>query len=229
MISITKEYKYDIFENNEDILYFVNSQVVIQPISKTRIEAKVVSTKDFDKNYNRQLEYCYEDSKNLIEKCFFHGYKAWIFEMGPLLTPAKLQSIKQFVPFGTLRKKGLDDVVNIQKCYKFHDGVKYAGLFSVNPNHFYDACLYVQETANAVIIFSKREAFFSESNLDKLLYSGTYIRNDVRISYINWVAVCLVVCPLGDILFNPGGGFDDLFRSINFYFCGSSLDFELQE
>jgi hypothetical protein len=225
MISITKEYKHDIFKDNDEILYHVNPQ----PISSTRIEARVASTKDFDNNYHRQFEYSYTHSKNLIGECFSRGYKAWIFEIGPLLTPVRLQKIKQFAPFKPLREKGLADVLNIQKSYQFPKGIKYAGIFSVEPDHFYDACLHVQGTLNAVIIFSKRDSFFSESSLDKLLHSATYTIDNDQIGYLNWISLCLEICPLSDIVVNPGGGYDDLFRSMNFYYCASSLDFDLQD
>jgi hypothetical protein len=228
MISITKEYKHDIFKDNNEILYHVDPQ----PISITHIEARVVSTKDFDNNYHRQFEYAYTHSNNLIEKCFSHGYKAWIFEIGILLKLAKLQRLTQFgpyTPFMSLREKGLADALNIQKCYQFLDGIKHAGIFAIDPNQFYEACLHVQGTSSAVIIFSKRDTFFSELSLDKLFHSATCIHGITRIGYLNWVSICLEICPLSDIVVNPGGGYDDLFRSINFYYCASSLDFDLQD
>jgi hypothetical protein len=228
MISITKEYKHDIFKDNNEILYHVDPQ----PISITHIEARVASTKDFDNNYHRQFEYAYTHSKHLIEKCFSHGYKAWIFEIGPLLTPDTLQRVKRFgpyTPFKPLREKGLADVLNMQKCYQFPKGIKHAGIFAVDPDQFYDACVYVQGTLNTVVVFSRQDTFFSESGLDKLLHGATFTIDNDRLGYLNWVSLCLEICPLSDIVVNPGGGYDDLFRSINFYYCASSLDFDLQD
>lgn len=225
MISITKEYKHDIFKDHKELRHHVDPQ----PISRTSVEARVASTRDFDNNYHRQFDYSYAHAKNLIEKCFSQGYNAWIFEIGPLMTPERLEKINQYTPFRLLREKGLADVLNIQKCYQFSLGIKYAGIFAVDPDHFYDACLYVQGTSHAVIIFSKRDSFFSEANLDQLLYGATHTIDNNKLGYLNWVTLCLEICPLSDIVVNPYGGYDDLFRSINFYYCASSLDFDLQE
>lgn len=128
-----------------------------------------------------------------------------------------------------MRKNGLADVLHIQKCYQFPDGIKYAGLFDVVKDNLKEACLYVQGTRNAVIILSKREEFFTESSLDTLLNSGIHIQNDTRIDYLNWISVCLETCPLSDIVINPGGGFDDLYRSINFYYFREALENNLRD
>jgi len=235
MISATKTFRADLFEDNLEVLYHVNNQAAIRPISVTSIRAKVVSTKNFDNNYGKIFDYCYSCSKSLIEECLFYGYKAWIFQIGMLLTPSKLESIKQrgnvapFGGFGDLRKIGFFDAININKCYEFPDGVKYAGIFQIDKSRLDDAFLYVRKTTDAVIIFSKREELLSQASLDKLLLDGIYIQNNTRINHLNWVGICLGVCPLGDILVNSHGGFDDLFRSISFYYCKEILESDLMD
>lgn len=229
MISVNKYFKQDLFQNNEKILYSVSNQVTIQPISLTYFEARVVSTKDFDNNYGKQLDYCYDDSRAIIDEFFNEGFSAFIFEIGPFLTPERLQRINNFAPFSNLRKQGLANVNNIQKCYEFPDGIKYAGIFSVNKDCFYKGCVYIQGTTNAVIIFSKRNNVFSENNLDKLFYSSIFVKDNTRINYLNWVTLCLEACPQGDFIVNVGGGYDDLYRSILFYYCQNTLSTELRD
>lgn len=64
-----------------------------------------------------------------------------------------------------------------------------------------------------------RRAVISKNTTNKTLH--VYLDGDI--------ALCLEVCSLSGIVVNPGGGYDDLFRSMNFYYCASSLDFDLQD
>jgi len=219
MISIKTHRKHDIFRDNERFLNSLTDRVVIEPISLTYFESKVASTKDFDNNYSKLLDYSFEACTSLIEEFFNLNFSAWIFDLGPFLTQTKLQTINNYAPFGNLRKQELADVINIQKCYEFPDGIKYAGIFSVKRDNFFKACVYIQGTLNAVIVLSKRNNILSEDNLDKFFYSSAVKGRNVSFGTLDWAALCLEACPQGDVIVNVGGGFDDLHRSICFYYC----------
>lgn len=140
-----------------------------------------------------------------------------------------MQKITNYAPFGNLRKQELIDSNHLQKCYELPDGIKYAGIFLVNQDSFHKACVHIQSTSNAVIILSKENRLFSEDYLDKLFYSSAFEKDKVSFATLNWATLCLEICPLGDLVVNIGGAFDDLYRAILFYFCQNTLSNDLRD
>lgn len=234
MVSIKKYFCADVCHDaqgqlHDTISYYISDPALIRSVSLTGIEAKVVVTKDFDSNYARLLDYGYAQGSALIDYFFDHGFSAWIFERGPFLTSTRLASIKNYAPFGHLRASGLVTALNRQKCYEFSDGCQYAGVFSVGREAFYNACVYVQGRTYTVMLLTTRNASLSEGYLDTLFSSTAFAQCNGIDCRINWLSLCLTVCPHGDVVFMIDGAYDDLYRSLCFYYCQEALDSNVRE
>ena len=229
MISVTRHQKHNIVRENEKLLNSLKKGTDNQAISLTYFEAKVVNTKEFDNNYSQLLDCSFVECKSLIDEAYKLGFSAWIFDRGPFLTLDKLKKIQNYSPFGNLKKQGLADAIHIQKCYKFPNGIKYAGLFALNRDLFHKGCVFIEGTMNALIIISKRNDLLSEDNLDRFFNNSAFQGSNVSFGTLDWATLCLEVCSQGDVVVNVEGGFDDLYRSICFYYCQNALSMSLWE
>lgn len=218
MIKTFKE-KFSKYYNDKALIFeLVSRDVDVSSISVISIITKVVSTKYFDSNYSGLYDFSYENSSDIFNAIFTQGFNASIFEIGPLLSFEVLSKIKNFSPFCNLQKNHLASINNIQRSYQLLTGIRNAGLFEINYNDFKNACYYLNKTSNSLIILSKRESLFSYESLDQLFLKGAYNINNVIVQF-NKVSIICDICIKGDLVVISDGEFDDLYRSINIFYC----------
>lgn len=154
-------------------------------------------------------------TRQMSQSLFADGFRPWLILLGMTINADKKARFPNYTLAGAAKKKHLVDQPSFEKTFHLDDGQRTAGIYLVNFDKFCESCEFLMGNTWATVVLSSRSDFLSERNLENI-YKAAGFDNGVPYPQINWIALAALVCPLGDIVINTEGGYDDRWREIRF-------------
>ena len=232
MKNVTKILLKNIFHKNEHIYICRDEFSTIHPeiIELTSTRFLAFAGDNFD--YKDALNSCCEKSKGILHLFYARGFRAWGIVIGPTLNKNRIDKIKNYSVFNGLSERGLilsNEIIHREKTYQLYEGVRHAGIFEINPDKLFEACLFTSQTIYSMIVISNRCDFTYDNNIDCLFNYGTISTHGASINNINWRAMTIATCSYGDLVIRVSGAFDDPYRALNFIYCKSAINQDFQD